>query len=732
MGTIFLSDPPLRPMTLLHRSLLALLLLVAVPGAARQAEMNAPDDVPSLVKALKEQRDAADVDVVKKLANKKTRESMEALVDVYGELESVYMRRAVCQGLALYDDVPGAEQPALELLMNVATKAPERMLREAAIELLGGCDNYGRTFLRQIVESPADDEVRARAMQYHVSHAQPEDASWYKSLFESPSEKARKEPRKPDAEAAKVPHPLAAVRLLAFEGLKAGMTAEDVLKATHDPQEKVRASALMELDARDDKEVLTAAQNLYSKGGEADFTRLLAAEILLQHQGPKIADDFIKDATKSTAPRALSFGIADLLVKLNDPDVNQRLLKQAGKGEGTELLFYLRATAHLEDPKLSKSLAKLLKDKDPEIQCAAADILGERKARDELPELEKLIDKSEEPLVIASALDAITRIRTNDAEWEVALQAYAVRPEKEIRNAAVEALGRTRNPDYLPALLKALEHDDWSTRLAAARALEALRVPEGVGAMCQRMASEEGRMAVEMSEILFRLTGKLYGLNARQWAEWWKNEGASFQPIAESKLAQLEQQEEEHRLKETTSSEFFGITIESHRVLFILDVSGSMNEPTRGMYVGETGEPRFALAKRELLKALDGLDQNSFFNIVTFSSGVSPWKDRIVQKNETTLAEAKEFVERLAADGGTNLYSSLEMAFEDPDVDTVYLLSDGEPSVGRIIDPQGIRDRVAAWNRHRGVVINCIAVGGSFQVLEWLAQDTGGTHVRFP
>jgi HEAT repeat protein len=719
-------------MPLFHRFALALLLLFAVPGVARQEEMNAPDDVPGLVKALKEQRDAADVDLVKRLANKKTRESMEGLIEVYDELESVYMRRAVCQGLALYDDVPGAEQPALELLMNVATKAPQRTLREAAIELLGGCDNYGRSFLRQIVESPADDEVRARAMQHHVAHATAEDAGWYRSLFELPSEKARKEPRKPDAEAAKVPHPLAAVRLLAFEGLKAGMTSEDMIKATHDPQEKVRVSALMELDARGDKEVVGAAQSLYSKAGESNFTRLIAAQILLQHLGPKIADDFIKDATKSSTPRAFSFGLADLLVKLDDPDVNQRLLKQAGKGEGTELLFYLRATAHLEDPKLSKSLAKLLKDKDPEIQCAAADTLGERKAREELPELEKVVEKSENPLVVTAALDAITRIRTNDAQWEEALKAYAADPKMEIRNAAVEALGRTHNPDYLPVLLKALEHDDWSTRLAAAHALEALRVPEGVGALCQRMSSEEGRMAVEMSEILFRLTGKLYGVNARQWAEWWKNEGASFQPIAESKLHQLEQEEEAHRLKETTSSEFFGITIESHRVLFILDVSGSMNEPTRGQYVGEQGEPRFTLAKRELLKALDGLDQNSFFNIVTFSSGVSSWKDRILQKSETTLAEAKEFVGRLAADGGTNLYSSLETAFEDPDVDTIYLLSDGEPSVGPVIDPQGIRDRVAAWNRHRGVVINCIAVGGSFQVLEWLAQDTGGTHVRFP
>jgi hypothetical protein len=718
-------------MLMLHRLALAL-LLVAVPGAALQEEMNAPDDVASLVKTLKEQRDAADVDLVKRLANKKTRESMEGLVDVYDELESVYMRRAVCQGLALYDDVPGAEEPALELLMNVATKAPERTLREAAIELLGGCDTYGRTFLRMIVESPADDDVRARAMQHHVAHAQPADAAWYKSIFEPPTEKPRKEARKQDGEPAKVPHLLPDVRVLAFEGLKAGMTTEEVLKATRDPQARVRASALLELDARGEKEVLTAADNIYGKANEVTFTRLIAAEILLQHRGPKMVDDFIKEAAKSTTPRDFAFGLADLVVKLNDPDVNQRLLKLAGKGEGTELLFYLRATAQIEDPKLSKSLAKLLKDKDPEVQCAAADILGERKAREELPELEKLIDKSEDPLVVTAALDAITRIRTNDAQWEIALRAYAESPEGAIRNSAVEALGRTRNPDYLPALLKALEHDDWSTRLAAARALETMREPEGVGALCQRIGAESGRMEVELAEILFRLTGKLYGVNARQWAEWWKNEGASFQPIAESKLHQLEQEAETNRLKETTSSEFFGITIESHRVLFILDVSGSMNEPTRGMYVGEQGEPRFDLAKRELLKALEGLDQNSFFNIVTFASDVSPWRERIVQKTETTLAEAKEFVERLAANGGTNLYSSLALAFDDPDVDTVYLLSDGEPSVGAVIDPRGIRDRVAAWNKHRGVVINCIAVGGSFQVLEWLAQDTGGTHVRFP
>src|SRR5262245_37256054 len=92
---------------------LSLVLLLALPCASAQEETNAPDSVPALTKALKDLRDDADVDLVKKLANKKTRESMEALLSVYDVMQSVYMRRAVCQGLALYDDVAGSEQPAL-------------------------------------------------------------------------------------------------------------------------------------------------------------------------------------------------------------------------------------------------------------------------------------------------------------------------------------------------------------------------------------------------------------------------------------------------------------------------------------------------------------------------------------------------------------------------------------------------------------------------------------------
>jgi len=64
-------------------------------------------------------------------------------------------------------------------------------------------------------------------------------------------------------------------------------------------------------------------------------------------------------------------------------------------------------------------------------------------------------------------------------------------------------------------------------------------------------------------------------------------------------------------------------------------------------------------------------------------------------------------------------------------VDTIFVMSDGEPSMGEVTDPGMIREHVAAWNQNRGIVINTIAVGGQFQILEWLAQDSKGTHLKY-
>ena len=102
----------------------------------------------------------------------------------------------------------------------------------------------------------------------------------------------------------------------------------------------------------------------------------------------------------------------------------------------------------------------------------------------------------------------------------------------------------------------------------------------------------------------------------------------------------------------------------------------------------------------------------------------------MIELEGKSRAEALEFAGAVRPWGGTNIHDALELAFEDERVDTIYLLSDGAPSTGPIVQADELRDEVARWNSVRGVVIHCIAVGQDHRLLKGLAEDSGGKYVR--
>lgn len=703
--------------------------LVVALSAATPPPSPSVGDIEEIVAELELKTDNADPDLIDKLAQLRTSEALDALLQVYESMDSIYMRRELLRGMAKFDGVAGQERRALQKMMDAATASTEREMRLIAVDELSTCRNFGKAFLAMIVESPAEDEVRERAMLHHTGAPRAEDLAWYREIFQ-PEKKAKKGRRDDEEEPAV--HPLPKLRELAFEVLVTEMKLPEIVEAARDRNRSVRRRAIAELDARGDSHALEFAEKLFSRAGAPAQDRLFAAELLLRARGAKIADEFIKIGTRAGTPEAFAMGLADLLSSFDDPIVNKRLLKDFGKKKGLEKLFSIRAGRHLQDEKIDKALIKLLKDKDPRVLRLTMEVVAARGLKEALPSLTKLIDKGKDPEIISDALDAVSALREGDPVWWKELAELTKSEENDIRNGAIEVLGTAKGSEYVPLLIEALAHDQWSTRLAAARGLERTRSKEAVGALCARVPEEEGRMALEFGEILWRLTGKPYRNQGALWARWWKEEGATFEFVDEFELNRLRRAEEARRLKQVSRSSFFGIEIDSHRVLFILDVSGSMAEPTRGRYVGVAGAPRIDIARRELAACLDALDVQSLFNMIIFSGGVQSWQDTICEKNEETLNDAKAFVGRIVAGGGTNLYGAIQLAFEDPDVDTIYILSDGEPTAGDVTDPHAIRQFVAERNEHRGVVFHCIAVGGSLQVLEWVAQDSGGKYVKFP
>ena len=67
------------------------------------------------------------------------------------------------------------------------------------------------------------------------------------------------------------------------------------------------------------------------------------------------------------------------------------------------------------------------------------------------------------------------------------------------------------------------------------------------------------------------------------------------------------------------------------------------------------------------------------FNLISFSSKVCPWRDRLVEVNEQNLQSAWGWVKSLTCNGSTNTLGALKFALNDPATQAIYMLSDGRP-----------------------------------------------------
>ncbi len=111
--------------------------------------------------------------------------------------------------------------------------------------------------------------------------------------------------------------------------------------------------------------------------------------------------------------------------------------------------------------------------------------------------------------------------------------------------------------------------------------------------------------------------------------------------------------------------------VQSKDVLLVLDISGSMQ-----------GE-KIAQAKDALVYVLEHLNPEDRFNVIAFSTGVRSWARGLRPASEAR--EARQWVERLEATGGTDIHSALleALAQADRERPTVLIfLTDGQPTEG--------------------------------------------------
>lgn len=486
----------------------------------------------------------------------------------------------------------------------------------------------------------------------------------------------------------------------------------------------------------------------------------------------------------------------------------------AGAGEDDELVIefkkYFRtykdsatrveAILALQDhdkPAVVEALLPALKMEDRDVVRAAVRVLARQKSEASSAALYAELATNKDEFVRSGLLQAIEEGKLKgdpaalqtlltDKSWDVrrrailalgatgardsvpSIVALAADTEAAVRCAVLDGLAAMQAPEVVQPGIAALGDAVWQVRSSAIGALGKVRHKDSIGPLIARMAAEEGRLQADISVALNEVTGRNYGVDVVAWQQFWKNYADKFEIPSDAELKKLREQQAARlaEYKKAATTSYHQIETPSRKIMFVIDVSGSMEalvvEKERFQDGGYPSLLRIDIVKTELMRTLESLEDYVEFNIIAFATEAKAWKKDLVKANVINKSAAVDFVRRLEAIGGsskedlaragltgsanleagkTNTYGALMLALSAAGhgikdkhygvaVDTVFFLSDGRPSHGEYVDVDDILREVRESNELRKVVIHTIAIG-EFQkdFMKRLAEDNGGVFV---
>ena len=405
--------------------------------------------------------------------------------------------------------------------------------------------------------------------------------------------------------------------------------------------------------------------------------------------------------------------VAVLKILAGHPSLEAKLelMRACGSMPNELRVHAVNAMAKDAELDLLDQLLDLLRDREPNVRIAACNAIGDalRPHVDETAGAEPSAD------VLAQrdlAIKKMAALLKRDKVWQV-------------RSAAAFALANMRCKAVIPALIDGLDAE-------------------------LRRKKDPWAMDVRLHKLLEGLTGQSVARGGiAPWKAFWKQEGASF-------TVRPKPEPGEEPAQDNRYDKFFDLTIESDRVLFVLDFSGSMAEPAELKATGTTAAggtgtktTKAELVVAELKKLVMSLPDGALCNFVVFSEDVRIWRAEgsrpaLVELDDEARDELLgSFLDGLRPQGPTNLYGALEAAlgfggrglydkYYAAGFDTLYVITDGAPTAGPVTDKEEIRRRVREANNLRKIAIHCITFGDQNDTafLKPLAEENGGRHIH--
>lgn len=412
--------------------------------------------------------------------------------------------------------------------------------------------------------------------------------------------------------------------------------------------------------------------------------------------------------------------------RVREPKFVAQLFGPAGLSARDEWVQLRAAEAigRLEVPFDPRPLARLVTPSQPELARTALWSL-ERAAlvkriagntEDLAEKLGGIAAGSCAPDVRGSALLALAPLDAFAAH-DRAVEALGARDD-ELRCAALIVVSSFAEQENLTLSSRALDDASARVRTVAIANLERLKSRPAVLSLIARLEREpRARPKNEILRFLRETSGQDHGLDFAAWRAWagtlqgpWST--GDVQPVTAP-------------LGETNVA-LAGLPMLSDRVTFLIDLSGSMWDTQHGT------KTRKQLVDDKLRACLEALPGDAQFNVIPYTRAPNAWEKRLVRATRENVARAADWFERCHQHGPGNVFDAAVLALEDPEVDTLVILTDGVPTGGRRWNLGLMVELLVERNRYRQVAFDSILVEapkGNRKLWADLAARTGGRSI---
>ena len=231
-------------------------------------------------------------------------------------------------------------------------------------------------------------------------------------------------------------------------------------------------------------------------------------------------------------------------------------------------------------------------------------------------------------------------------------------------------------------------------------------------------ATADGRPTVARKAVtwLQGVTGMKFTLR-EQWDTWWKANRATFSFPENPAGSPVDAD------KGRTFAAFNGLEVTSDHVTFVIDRSADMLRTLKN------GKVREAAAREELEATLLSLPAGVVFDVVTYGARTQSFAKKPVPLDAKSRAAALKFVAGVPCEGRKDIWDAVSTVVKDGTIDTVYLLSSGEPEVGLYVHWNRVTEHLALLNSHYKVVFHGVSYTDSAwfrEQIQKIAESTGG------